>query len=435
MEQTRSLLDLPFEEALDVLAYFKTQGQTMSREKLAETDILGLMGQNPGLTASLAGGLGGAGLGALATSSANRRRPEADRRSLWRGALMGGLTGAAIGGGGAALRAGLSGRGQSGTVRAPAGPPVPVRMSDGTTRHFTISPNAVREAPELYQRLRDSSQPSVLETVAGGAGSVASRVPWLSYVGGAGLIADRMLDSTRMRLGNLGLPGMVSPEHIKNPEAFRAGIQPFIDTLDEADPKRALLRKLVNGGRRSQGALDILARSRGTRGMSGGVWQTRSVQGPLTTVVEYPVNRPGPDGQAGEPVGPGQQRTVTPPPRNERIWSRARISPEDVQRINRLGAESWAQTEAGNAYYEGARPNSRPRFRRSLIPGLRDTHHPTGTFGRGRLGGRLGAFVAMPAALGLLGHLNSSSNSRSQEVQQVLTRLQEMGLMQEARSP
>lgn len=281
MLRNQSLTDGTLEEAVEALAKLAAWRRTTvpslaEKQALASSDVLGAVGRfasTPGGAALLGGGLGAA-TGAAGTFMQNRSKPENERHSLLRGALSGGLAGAAIGGGGAAAVKGFQG------LKHPESQPGPQGEISVPGMGGKLDASVLRKHPDLHRKLQELAEPSfgehVTDAFTKGYEGLTNYLPisskvlpaigvydylthtqnrfggkmlgdknWLHAPGTAATrlasklrgITPRLASGlnaagTKMRNADFGI-GMIDPLNSNNPEHLRAGVRSVL-----SDPKK-----------------------------------------------------------------------------------------------------------------------------------------------------------------------------------------------------
>lgn len=220
------------EEAVELLAKraadLRSRPRTWSEKKAAGlSDVLGGMGSwakaNPLAASGVAGGALGAGIGGIGTMLGNRGKDEDEQRSTLGSTLTGGLAGAAMGAGGAAVYQGSKG------MQAPKETPLTA----------------------LNQKVKElQAKNPIDEAVKGTASGVWSGIkshPWTTgTLAGLGSL-DAALHSQNARLGERIGWGMIRPEMSTDKNHLLKGIQEHGDALGISESvQKALLRNSPN---------------------------------------------------------------------------------------------------------------------------------------------------------------------------------------------
>ncbi len=174
-ELLNGTLDEAIEKLASLAADRRTRPQTYA-EKVAAGDFLASLGDtvqnNPALSHALIGGAAGAGLGGLSTAYGNRGKEPGQKRSLMSSMLTGGLAGAGIGAGVGAARTGLAGLKGPGAESMGTDALKPGEYVDPVTqKRMGISPDVLKQHPDLHKRIRELTTPSLQTTVGAGLNS------------------------------------------------------------------------------------------------------------------------------------------------------------------------------------------------------------------------------------------------------------------------
>lgn len=184
MHPTNSLVEGTLQEAVELLAKRASYRRIVppsvaDREKVAVSDYLSSIGsqlkENPILAQALVGTAAGAGIGGIGTMLGNSGRKDRDKKSVMGNALTGALAGAGLGAGVGAARSGML------NLRSSPGIAGGGDMRPGTFsmngRQLQISPDALRQNPELLTKVKDLTAPRPLpEQIVGGAFGALDKV-------------------------------------------------------------------------------------------------------------------------------------------------------------------------------------------------------------------------------------------------------------------
>lgn len=280
-----SLINGTLSDAIEALAKraadLRTRPLTFA-EKRANTvsDYLSSIGQwakdNPMAAGGIAGGLGGGLLGGLGTANANRGKDKRERRSVLNAMLMGGVSGAALGGGAGAAYKGIQG------LSTPANTP----------------------AADIQRRIREiqdenPTDAAVRRGVTGALSWVREKLPVSTYAVPGAMAADAAMNSRTLNLGRFGL-GRLDPGLSKDTQH--------------------LIRGMAAEGKNMNVPADIQAAV--TTGQRAG----RGTNAP--TAAQHIVNKMRQRGPASSPVFTGR----TPPPH-----APAHLTRETARNLSRIG--------------------------------------------------------------------------------------------------
>lgn len=449
----RDVLGGTLAEAVEKLAHraadLRTRPVTYA-EKTATSasDVLSSLGgslkDNPTLGHALLGGGLGAAAGAGATAFGNRGKEDYERRGLLGGALTGGLAGAGIGAGVGLARQGLAGLGAD---KPPAAPGLPHgEYTDPTTGKRMMVPAETLEAnPGLRDQIHKlrSSAPG-MQTVNAVGGTIwntarraasplmafgksdsgadpGANMPVSSSVLPAMLAGDVALNSQSLRLGDRLGWGAIDPRNSRNVNHLRRGLQEaaaapgkfFGEHATDLEARSGLLARLKQRGGK---ALDALAAKPG-RGFSGSTTKDVETQVPGQMQKSTKEIRDA----SGNVVG--QESHESPGPattKKTQVKSKTSLTPAEVGDMRDLGARTLAG-EAGKNKALGEGVSSEARVHRSLggIFGKgKDTLKQTSPLGWKRLGMRVPAYAAIPAAEAAAGSL-MDERSRDQQMHEL----------------
>jgi hypothetical protein len=234
------LVNQTVEEAADALskrAHIARELQAMDKEGLSLDDIGGLFKNNPGITATLAGAAGGAGVGGISSLFRNK-----EDRDTGGSMLTGALAGGALGGGGYLAARHFSmpqGRDASGGIF----------QQDGETKR--LSPEAVKSSPELLTELDSLRDRSWLTRTVG-----ATQNAMGDYIRANPIIAALGFGDAASH--TLGAASRVSGGTSLAPKFLREGVMRAIASGEESKEGLITLRELK--GMTDDKLQDLLAR-------------------------------------------------------------------------------------------------------------------------------------------------------------------------------
>lgn len=407
MHPINSLVNGTLEDAAEALSKVAAYRRVVplsfaEKQALSVGDTLTGLGthikQNPILASTLLGGGLGAAAGGLGTAWSNKDKPEHERKSLWQSMLTGGMAGAALGGGAGAAYKGLSNIGKPGELPA-EGPTV-----DINGRKLQLTPEALKQNPNLLQEVNDAQAPRAGDLLNEGFGAAAT-TGWNLIPSSWKFMAplDAALHSKALRTGERFGVGYMRPEHSVDPRHLRLG-------LEQAESKLpGLSTDAVNALQKDEASLKYLGKNSLPEG------STKNY-GTKVPVMEKLIEKTGPQGHQ---VTRETMQHASDPATGARLYTNPSLNAQQLRQAKHLGAT------IAHDMPQGSDPGL---FR--IGSHVHAANSPT-TMGRlGRFAGRR----ILPYGLAAIAEraLMNPDQARDNRLEDIVRRLQEQGVVKEA---